>query len=505
MVPYDVISGRELLPTEQLLLEGGDARIALGPDGRTNRYGCSPRPDPGMLAFGSSTATTISHEGFAAAERLRERLLATGTQAPGLVYARELERMRKELAGLCELDDLRGLDIAFGASGTDLHLIAASLVTGAGSLRVIVAGAEETGRGVPLAVAGCHFSARSALGQAVAEGKPVAKGSTIEVVTVPIRASDGTPRPVTEIDSEVEALAHQAIAMKQRVLLVVVDVSKTGMIAPSPACASALRRRLDGSLDVMVDACQFRITPATLRAYLQHDFMVAITGSKFLTGPTFAGALFIPAGVARRARERPLPQALSAYSARADWPADWKAAQSLNEVSNFGLLLRWEAALQELRAFRAVPATAIAQCLRAFALAVTRRLQEDPAFEPLPVPALDRRPLREATGWDHVATIFPFLLRCTTGGNPLNRERTMMVYQLLQHELDFYPATDTPRCQFGQPVDCGERNGVPVSALRICASARLVIEATARDGAHIVVERAMAALDKAALLARAAE
>ena len=58
------------------------------------------------------------------------------------------------------------------------------------------------------------------------------------------------------------------------------------------------------------------------------------------------------------------------------------------------------------------------------------------------------------------------------------------------------------RYQLGQPVSCGKRDGVPVSALRICASARLIVEATTGGGekAARVIGKALAALDKAALL-----
>jgi hypothetical protein len=58
------------------------------------------------------------------------------------------------------------------------------------------------------------------------------------------------------------------------------------------------------------------------------------------------------------------------------------------------------------------------------------------------------------------------------------------------------------RCQLGQPVACGQRDGVPVSALRLCASARLIVEATAQNGrqASAVIERALAVLEKTALL-----
>lgn len=503
-------------PTEQLLVEGGDARIALNRE-NLNRYGCSPLPDPEVVALGSSTASGISVAGFAAADRLRTRLVqAAQTASDAVIYAHELKRIRQEFIRLCGVSDLHGLDVVFAASGTDLHLIAAQLGGAAETpMLAIMVDPAETGSGVPAALAGRHFSSRAALGDAVIEDEPIlgngaANNDGIDVATVAIRLADGTPRPIADIDAEFAAAVIQAAQMGQRVLLVLTDVSKTGIIAPSPACALALRQKLPHAVDVLVDACQFRIAPSTLHAYLELGFMVALTGSKFVTGPPFSGALLIPAPAASRLRGQPLPRALSAYSTRADWPESWDASALPDNVANFGLLLRWEAALEELRAFRSVPEAAVANFLQEFARAILKRLAADPLFEPLPVPALDRSSLGGATGWDHIQTIFPFLLfhpATHAGRVPLKREETTQAYRLLQIDLSDRFEDDAVaalRCQLGQPVACGNRGGVPVSALRLCAGARLVVEATAQGGrnAPAVIEKALAALDKTALLVR---
>jgi hypothetical protein len=493
----------ELPSTAELLIEGGDTRIALGSDGISNKYGCTPFPDPGLLSFGSSTASVISAAAFSAANRLREKIaLASSIESPAKTYSRELNRIRPELKALCGVTDLPDLDIVFAASGTDLHLIASQITGGSESrpTRVIMAGVEETGSCVPAALAGKHFSTRSALGLSVGEGTPIAGSNAIEISTIPIRYIDGHARPIADIDTDVESHVIQALKMHQRILLILVDVSKTGMIAPSPACVTALHRRFPESVDVLIDACQFRIAPATLRAYLEQGFMLALTGSKFVTGPTFAGALFLPSAVTHRLRAQPLPPALSSYSARAEWPDDWRHADIFDNVANFGLLLRWEASLEELRAFRAVPEADVTRFLVAFADAINNRLQNCPFFEPLSVPQLGRQPLTCMNNWDQYQTIFPFLLyhpAANSASSPLNREQTLQIYRLLRADLG-----DGLRCQLGQPVACGTRNGISVSALRICASARLVVEGCMQNGknASAVIERALEALDKTAIL-----
>lgn len=520
-----------LPPMDELLVAGGDARIAIDPRRPVNKYGVPPLPDPSLAAFGSSTASPISESGFAAAGRLYRRLLrAAGAEPSRVIYARELDRIRRELIGLCGLSDLFGIEVVFAASGTDLHLVSSLLAAGTDALptRIVVVEAAETGGGVPAALTGRHFSSRTAMDVRVAQGALLDGDGTLELKPFSVRREDGALRAAAAVDAEVESLASEATERGRRVLLVLTDLSRTGLIAPGPSCVSALKRRWPDAVEVLVDACQFRMAPATLRAYLEQDMMVALTGSKFMTGPTFSGALLIPESVGRRLRHRPVPTALRAYSARADWPRGWEAARRLDQGANFGLLLRWEAALEELRAFRSVPEAEITRFLRTFARAVRERLRRDPGFDPLPVPEFDRRPLIEATGWDDVQTIFPFLLfhpQTRAGRRPLSREETVRVYQLLQEDLTAHPrfpglsgsirpvadshGSDLPdskrrlaalRCQLGQPVVCGRRGGVPVCALRLCASARLAVEAAQRGDATAVIGKALAALDKAALL-----
>lgn len=299
-------------------------------------------------------------------------------------------------------------------------------------------------------------------------------------------------------------------------MLTLVDVSKTGMIMPGTACVTALHRQYPGQVEVLVDACQFRIAPSTLRAYLQQGFMVAVTGSKFITGPTFSGALLIPSPVAQHLQAHAVPAGLRAYSSPAEWPAGWDTTELDADGANYGLLLRWEAALTELRLFRAIPERDVGSFLQAFAAAVLQKLDSDPAFEVLPVAELNRDSVTEGAAWDRLPTIFPFLLyRIDANGvrRLLNSEEMTDIYQLLQCDLsaDVGESADTPdnsllagRVQLGQPVRCGVREGMPVSALRLNVSARLIVEALSPQGpgAGVVIERALAALDKVACLMR---
>src|SRR5258708_1323273 len=56
--------------TEELLVDGGDARLEIDPATRVNKYGCRPFPDPGLAAFGAPTASGVSALRVAAAASL---------------------------------------------------------------------------------------------------------------------------------------------------------------------------------------------------------------------------------------------------------------------------------------------------------------------------------------------------------------------------------------------------------------------------------------------------
>jgi hypothetical protein len=504
-----------LPPTSELLCSGGDPRIVRNSIDRLNKYGTSSVPDMKVLAYGSSTASSVSTAGFAAAERVRCRLLsAQGLEPQAITYAGEMARVRSELLGLCGLSDLIDLDVILSPSGTDLHLFAALLVGGSDtqpSLAIMIEGAE-TGSGIPLALSGQPFSDSAAFGSCVVSDDDTA----IEVKAVAGREADGRPRAAADIDCEVESLIADAAASGRRVLLNVADVTKTGLIAPSPILALKLRRRFPEMVEVIVDACQFRISPPTIRAYLEHGFCVALTGSKFVTGPAFSGALLVPESVGRRLRTRPLPSMIKSYSARADWPSRWVARSVLAEVTNYGLLLRWESALEELRAFRSLPNADIVSFLEAFADAVRGRLATDMVFDTLPVPPLDRQQFGKSNSWDRIQTIFPFTLRCPrqeTREKWLSRKITAQIYDLLRQDLSGHSLTPrdpvarkivSRRCQIGQPIACGTREGTPVSALRLCVGMRLVVDAVGPHGRgpNVVIREAFSVLDKTAILAR---
>ena len=402
-------------PTEYLIMRGGDTRLQIDPKTGLNTYGCSPRPRPWAITFASSTASSISERGYAAAEQARRRMLGDAVK-DGIAFsqAKEAARIRQALRDYYGLP--KTVRILIVPSGTDGELLALGIaLLGAPSrpLTNLLVGPEESGSGVPLAAAGHHFSTLTARGVAVTKGCVMAGiPADLEVSSVPVRKADGSLRPATEITADCAARTAAAIARGRRVLFHILDQSKTGLLAPHTA-GSDWPRDPDW-VDVIVDASQARLNASSVRGYGERGAMVLLTGSKFFTGPPFAGALLVPTPIADR------------LDGRQTWPAGFAdyfedigsvsgetepAERTLTgkpfvEEVSLGLALRWQAALAEMAAFAAVDEAVVSRILHDFASRVEVAIKANPDLYWLETAPLERRDFPE--GWDHQPTIFTF-------------------------------------------------------------------------------------------------
>ena len=504
----------------ELLTTGGDHRIAINPETGHNRYYCLPYPDPSLATFGSTTASGISWNSHQKLEQLRNNLLhRINFDPPDLIYRQEMNRIRNSLLELCGFHGKNRPAVIFSASGTDLHFIAASLNRQNDRLLpvVIMVAPSESGSGVPDALKG-HWPVGNRTPNpplfteisANLENKP-------DILSVHLRLNDGSLRHSREIDHEFEFLAKKWASQGRRVLIVMTDVSKTGCLAPSPACALSLFQKFPENITILVDACQFRISPETLKTYINSGFMVALTGSKFLSGPAFSGALLLPSQLDSCYRNLPMPPELKSSYNQGEWPLDWPENSTLLPISNFGLLFRWEAALEEWKGFLALPSPSITKFLLQFKHALLERLDLDPVFRPLPVPEINRNHQLSTQNWDSIQTIFPFqLLQAKSGHKLLNQSQTLQIYQQMQSSYSLQnpssdaqkglsPVSSPIRYQLGQPVSWGTNPDDCPGALRLSLSTRLIVEAIQNkdDKSGIVIKRALDALNKAAELIHA--
>jgi hypothetical protein len=373
------------------LLSDGDHRLAIDPRTGLNRYLCPPLPADGWACFASCTASPISADGLEAAWACYRALRESGT--PGL-RERQAAVQHALLAyfGAGRIADARLLP-----SGTDAVRFTAGLLATEGGARPITAilpAAAETGSGVPNAAA---------------------LGDEVRTIEIPLRAADGTPR---DDDALAGAYAAAVAAAPGQAIVYLTHGSKTGLVAPLDVPAGA---------EVVVDACQGRIAPATVRRYLLRGWPVIVTGSKFFGGPAFAGAVLLPHG---RRRCAPMPPSL-------------------------GVLLRWTAALQAMQSYAVIGRAAPAVLARLTAQA-TAALAALPRIALVPGPSAA---MVAAGGWP--PSIITFAVR-----DPADPRRLLSAEEL----PPLYRTLAGRGVLLGQPVALGGFGG-----LRLAIGARDVL------------------------------
>jgi len=489
------------LPLHRLLGGDGDPRLGIDPASGLNQYGCQPFPCPDTLSFASSTATSISQRAYDRAGLAREALLqsaiAVGIDA---AFDARIEAMREELKACLGLSPTEA-DVVFSPSGTDAQLQALFLARAllGPALTTVIVAADQTGSGTADTACGHHFNAATANGSRVAKGEPIA-GLADSVTSIALGLFDesGDFHPQAETDARVFDAVESSIANRAGVVLQIMDSSKLGWRAPSDQCLDEISWRWPDQVRIVVDACQMRLGRPRLKKYLDRGYIVIITGSKFFTGPAFSGALLIPAALGSAlAAVSEIAPGLCEYTSRSDWPKNWRVLRSGFPIrTNFGQWLRWEAALEETRAYFNVPDQFRRSALTTFGNGVQRIINSSPSLRLLPPqqkPAggIDDEELAQTT-------IFPFVIRQHDRVLPLDDCRK--IYRALARdagngvsadESGCDPKIAAQRCLVGQPVALGHRQRHPIAALRICSSARLVTETWSSDAdtAHRNLQR----------------
>jgi hypothetical protein len=134
-------------------------------------------------------------------------------------------------------------------------------------------------------------------------------------------------------------------------------------------------------------------------------------------------------------------------------------------------LIRNQIGLVNYQKFCVLPNEKICTFIEKFAAQIKNFLIENPNFELLETPKLKRDSLVNGNLWDTFPTIFPFILY--RNNQPLSRLETAEIYKSF--------TKNAVRFEIGQPVLCGSRNGIDLSALRLCLSSRLIVEAVSND------------------------
>jgi hypothetical protein len=177
-------------------------------------------------------------------------------------------------------------------------------------------------------------------------------------------------------------------------------------------------------------------------------------------------------------------------------------------------MLRWSAALTEMRDYYAVPDSFREFALTQFAQTVPQIINAEACLELMELS--EEEPGTFDNAEFATRTIFPFFVR--RRGELLSHSETSILYRALNDDVaSLLPATLPPmlrflaarRCHIGQPVAVPDGMGGTLGALRVSAGARVVSETwrsddilAARENLRGEFDQVRAIVEKLALLVR---
>lgn len=478
------------MPTEALLIDGGDSRLRVSKNTLLNKYGCRPFPRPEAYTFASSTASSISSLGFEKAEKKRigliRKSLLNGAEKTAATFFEDIKSHIKRSLTLP-----RDCEIILAPSGTDACLEFAGICQAIYEKKEIVhilVASEETGSGVALALEGKHFSDTTANGIRVQKEKLIDGFKEVTVEKISLRNEKGILKDFKLIDTEVLNLIKKTYAEEKQPVLHIMKQSKLGYSAPSDDLLDELHELYGQKLLKIIDNSQLRLERKEIRYYVEKGFVITVTGSKFFTGPPFCGALLIPeahnntwSGVRKH-----LPEGLKDYFYKKSWPMEWPMTGHLNNGTNYGISLRWYASVVEIRRYFQIPDVLRRLGNQKFCNFVGKLIDRSDHLEPL----LTQEEIHKIPGESDGRTIFPFYVKLD--GDVLTEEKARRLYELLNLDLNTLynlPQEDkyvgSQLCHIGQPVKIKYKNGKTTGVLRISLGARVASESWALQNVGI--------------------
>jgi len=299
------------IPLHLLMSQGGDHRILLDSSG-VNYYFTAPRPYPGLISRSSTTSSYLTPQAYLAAEKVRQKLLlevASGADLDGAF----IRRMDDVLARISKIFQASYVIITPSGTSAEMYVTLLALLRARGFsnktkkkgslVTNIIVASGEVGSG-SVRAAGCrHFDYLTSSGKKVITGECLEGISpdSINVIEFPARdVQTGIVPNIDGLEREIEDEINNAIEVKKHVVVLhMVHASKTGIGVPRFEFLLKMKRKYGKHLIVFVDAAQLRSSDTAVSRYLKQGFCVLITGSKFMSGPSFSGAALFPEGEAK--------------------------------------------------------------------------------------------------------------------------------------------------------------------------------------------------------------
>lgn len=527
-----------------LLESGGDERSVTLPGTGLTKYNVPTYPCAGIHR-GSCTSNCPSEEAFARGiDMLRQLLIESQNiskqRGRDMLYSSPEDLFRKLLCDVRER--LRGIFslsfediVSLFPSGTDAELLPALLalmraieMEGRGSeVCSIVTAAGEVGSGTLLASMGKDFSKRLpsgnvALAGHVFESSNMPQEGYFTGKSLYVRDDTGKLLSREARDAQVEEAVRTAAEQMEDgglpkfgcILVHMVVGSKTGHTMPSVQCLDRLVSTFGNLVLPVVDACQGRLGEEDIRHYLDKDWAVLSTGSKFFAGPPFSGVCLMSQSMGEEvemllSNDQVLQvvsnSRLKEYVVASLVSDDLPSVRALlpQRPLNYGLLMRWTLALHEMEVFYTeLPSTQRVQLMLEWSQQL-RAIVRDIGGSFVQVLEEEEAPGLEADSEQGAAlsTIISFYCYCNrspeTPADCMSMDELRQVQLLMASDLSHFRGMEDSsatirnvaqtRCFMGQPVDLSphrrENPPTPCSTnvLRVALSAPLVARA-GREG-----------------------
>lgn len=361
------------LNINEFLQKGCNERTYLNSDGFL-KYGISIH-DPHLVNRGSCTCSTVTDCNYESISNAYEAYKRASNYSD---LIRKRSRSLKNLLGMQE----RGKNMIFYApSGTDLSyypgIFIKVLNPGKPILNVITS-ADEVGGGTDIAAQGIYHGAYNQFDEEVPKGNKISGGTKIKVHGIDLRAQNGTLAcPIDDLEVIVtNYVENHAIVVN------LTHCSKSGVedyleVMDAPWADKVMWN---------VDMCQFRYDENVIKALLEKNASVMLTGSKFYQSPPFCGALIVPSMMydklvdADWSKVKMYKSVFSIY----DIPAELRMKVDFNREFNPALHARWQCAIDEMARFKALDKQKVKEKVNLWHEKMTNIIHKTDEFELMP-------------------------------------------------------------------------------------------------------------------------
>lgn len=358
---------------EKLIVSGGDSRLDLLENG-LNKYNVDPCDFRSTFSRASCTCSPFSPDGYEAAYSLYNKLSE-------LDFDEVRNQQTAKIKSLLNYEQKDRFHVFYAPSGSDLcyySLLFSKLISPDRDIFNVITCPEELGSGSLNAHAGRYFDTRNQFGETIASGSKLSDELIVDSAEFSARDADG------EIVNHSQAILDEIHNRyhSHSVTANLVIGSKSGIENNTTIVSRAPE-------DVLwtIDLCQFRASRVLINGLLGMNCCVMLTGSKFYQSPPFCAVVLVPKTITEKFREDALANAhmFRNIFASHDIPAEFPSIREhLRDFRNYGLLLRWQAALAEMSALAELDSFRINQAVGKWNEFAVNKLNSESIFEIMP-------------------------------------------------------------------------------------------------------------------------